>query len=410
MASIPSVTSVISSLTQSYSPTAIDQLASGSALAEAQATDSPVVIDIYEGNTAANQAGLQSYIQGRFYEPASPEQAAAGLAVTAAPDVTVETITTGSITETAGQYTAPTLHGSESSLWSYTSADTFDPGLGNVTAAYTITLTPDGADAESATITAADGTTSTTVIQTNAPASTPAPAAAASQLTDGNDAIALAVDAQGNFNASFTHVSSSTGESTTLAAAISYGTTLAVDTDSPPAELGAGPQQAALTPVASPATPVQFATKAAPTGADPDDAEELQFSYQHGFGIGTDDGVVTGVSQFTYEDLSLSDLTTGSAQQQSSATAASSSTPAASESPTAATPHSGLYALLSNTAAAPFTVTSAAATQSIDAERVTFLTPYSAPTYSGLKFVDYARATYGNALAVAAGSAINTTG
>jgi len=417
---IPSVTSVSSNWTESYTPTDISQISTGSALAEVQATDSPVVIDIYEGNTASNQAALMSYITGYCWDPDSPEQAQSNCAYTAPPNITVETIQTGDTTETAGEYTEPTKDGSATAQWAYTSADADDRSLGNVTAAYTITLTPDGANAESATITAADGTTSTTVIATGGSPSTPAAgspagstapvAEATDDFTDGTDKITLAFDAQGDFNEAYTN-SASTGGSTTLTAGISYGTTLAVDTDSPASAISAGPQQTALIPLQSPTTPVQVATTAAPATAVPGNAEELSWTYMHGFGIGTDDGVVTGVGQYTDEDLCLSDLTSGATQQQQSDTSSSSSAPAAASVPASAvTAPDGSFELLETVAAAPFTVTSSAATQSFNAERIIFLTPYSRPEYSSQKFLAYARASYGSALAVASGPAINATG
>jgi hypothetical protein len=205
MASISSVTSVQSGLTTSSGLQAL-QASAGTTVIDPQPTASPIVVDIYDGKTAANQAALVSYLEAaHLYRPNS---------LTGDPTAAVATIDDGSGnlqtagSEIASGTSADGVSNLLSASWSTTAADhdVISSAQLSAVADYAITITHDDAGGASATVVNADGSTVTS-----------APGAAS--LTDGD--LHITFDAHGGFAVAFSE--SAGGSTETLNASVGYG-------------------------------------------------------------------------------------------------------------------------------------------------------------------------------------------
>jgi hypothetical protein len=236
MASVPSVTSSLAGVQSALVTVALSETTATTNGSNPLAQpNGEVTIDFYQSDSDAQAAQILGTVGWKPYSNSTDETA------------TLAVVNNGSGQSYFGTYADRSGATSDSDLWE-TSTPLDDPTQG-LTPAYQIVLKRDGADALSATVTAADGTTSTIDLSTpaaassNAPTSEPTaaatvpvaatpppappPAAKPTTLaTTGPEHLSLTFDANGDYNAFFT--STRAGVTSFLDAAAAYGTTLAI--------------------------------------------------------------------------------------------------------------------------------------------------------------------------------------
>ena len=252
MASVPSITAISAGLAATGQLTNI-QTAATAAVVSPLPTSKSVVVDIYDGNTAANQAALVQYLEAtHLYRPNT---------LAGDPNAVIATIDDGSgDLQTAGSEIASAVeangtHYSELAAWSATAHDNTVISAVQLHAAadYTVSIVTDATGAESATVTNADGTTVSS-------------ASGARSLTDGNLHLSLGVNGQFSVAFSKTIDAASTA---TIAASVGYGDDAVAAVTPAAAKSSAGSAPPAAATIESSTTTISNAVPFVPTKTTP---------------------------------------------------------------------------------------------------------------------------------------------